>query len=126
MPRCSRPSIKPVTTPPTRRLAQSAYRRLLAAGVRVYKRQENFLHAKTAVIDGLWSSIGSFNLDYRSPVRNNELNVEILDPDLARRMEALFREDMTQARQIERSAWSRRSVPARVKEWLSRLAVYWL
>jgi cardiolipin synthase len=113
-------------TPATRWLAQSTYKRLLAAGIRVYERQETFLHAKTAVVDGRWSSIGSLNLDYRSLVHNDEVNAEILDPALARRMEALFREDMLQAQEIEPAAWNRRSAEARVKEWLSRLAAYWL
>jgi cardiolipin synthase len=81
---------------------------LLARGVRVFEYQAAILHAKTVVADGLLSLVGSSNLDMRSFEANAECNYAILDAETASRLEARFREDLTQSVEIERRSWRRR------------------
>lgn len=105
---------------------RSHYRDLLAAGVRIYERQEAVLHAKTAVVDGVWSTVGSTNLDWRSFVHNFEVNVVILGADMAGQLEALFERDLAASHEMTADAWSRRGIRNRIKEAFSRLWAYYL
>jgi cardiolipin synthase A/B len=105
---------------------RSYYSELLDAGVKIYERQSALLHSKTAVIDGVWSTVGSSNMDWRSFVHNKELNLVILGREFGRQMEVLFEDDRKQSLQIEREAWARRPLDMRVKEGLARLWGYWL
>ena len=79
------------------------------------------LHSKTAVIDGVWSTVGSTNLDQLSFLDNNEINAIILDTDFAEAMEGLFNNDIAASEEITRNAWSQRPLRDRVKELFSRL-----
>lgn len=81
-------------------LARSGYRALLEAGVRVFEWNGPMLHAKTAVIDGHWSRVGSSNLNPASWFGNYELDVAIECPDFAARMEAQFLLDLNSATEI--------------------------
>ena len=99
---------------------RSHYEDLLEAGVRLYERRARMLHAKTAIIDGVWSTVGSTNLDLLSFNDNNEINAIILDIDFAREMEKLFNRDIAASDEITRSAWSQRSLWDRMKETFSR------
>ena len=105
---------------------RSHYSELLQAGVKIYERRGAVLHSKTASIDGVWSTIGSTNLDWRSFLHNDELNAVILGRDFARQMEAMFENDRAASDRIDYQAWKRRPLHLRVKEWLSRLPEYWL
>jgi cardiolipin synthase len=105
---------------------RSFYQELLDAGVRIYERKAQVLHAKTAVIDGVWSTIGSTNLDMRSFLHNDEINAVVLNVDFARQMEALFRRDLEVSREITAEQWARRGAGERMKEWVTRLLEYWL
>lgn len=105
---------------------RSHYTRLLRAGVKIYERRGTVMHAKTATIDGVWSTIGSTNLDWRSFLHNDEINAVILGSDFANQMEAMFANDLAQSDQIELKQWQRRPITSRFKEWLSRLPEYWL
>ena len=69
---------------------RSYYADLLESGVKIYERQAALLHSKTVVIDGVWSTVGSSNMDWRSFLHNHELNVVVLGWDFGRQMEALF------------------------------------
>jgi cardiolipin synthase len=84
------------------------------------------LHAKTAVIDGVWSTIGSTNMDSWSFLRNDEVNAVILGRDFAVEMEALFEKDIANSNQVLLKQWKKRPLFGRVKEWLARLLQYWL
>jgi cardiolipin synthase len=106
--------------------SRSYYDELLAAGIRVYERNVAMLHAKTAVIDGVWSTIGSTNLDMRSFLHNDEINAVILDVDFAGRMENLFERDLKESTEITKAEWSRRGVGHRMREWAVRFLDYWL
>lgn len=108
------------------RAGQSYYQRLLAAGVKIYERSDTLLHAKTTVIDGVWSTIGSSNVDWRSFLHNDEVNVIVFGADFASEMEALFRDDLAQAEEITVEQWQQRGVWRRVQERFGRLFEYWL
>lgn len=62
--------------------------------MKLYELQGSVLHAKTAVVDGVVSSVGSSNLDWRSLAGNNEINAMIFSEDFARRMQAMFQRDL--------------------------------
>jgi cardiolipin synthase len=102
-------------------VGRSHYAELLEAGVRIYEREGAVLHAKTAVVDGLWSVVGSSNLDWRSTVLNNEIDAVIVDAAFGQRMEAMFAADVAQSRQITREQWARRGVGERISELWTRL-----
>jgi cardiolipin synthase len=105
---------------------QSYYDTLLAAGVKIYQLQVAVLHAKTAVIDSAWSTIGSANIDSRSFMHNYELNVVVIDPAFGRDMESAFNEDMRDSKQVTQEQWHQRSMSDRFMEWLGRMAEYWI
>jgi cardiolipin synthase A/B len=107
-------------------ISRSCYGELLKAGVRVYESEDVMLHAKTAVIDGIWSTVGSSNLDYRSFIHNHEVNAVVVGEKFGRTMETLFESDMKRSREITLEEWRNRPWLDRIKEQLSRLAQYWL
>lgn len=106
--------------------SRAHYAELLAAGVRLYERQDALLHAKTAVVDGVWSTVGSSNFDYRSFLHNNEANAVIVGRDFGREMERLFVQDLQHSKAILPSEWRRRPLWARLQERLGLLFKYWL
>jgi cardiolipin synthase len=105
---------------------RSHYTHLLKSGVKLYEHRDAVLHAKTAVIDGVWSTIGSTNMDLWSFLRNDEVNAIILGHDFATEMEAMFKKDVAESNQIRLKKWRKRPFPEQVKEWLTRLLEYWL
>jgi cardiolipin synthase A/B len=105
---------------------RSYYEELLGAGIKVYERKDAMLHAKTAVVDGVWSTIGSTNLDIRSFLHNDEINAVVLNVDFADKMEALFQRDLRESTEITVEQWSRRGADERFKEWATRMLEYWL
>lgn len=102
-------------------VGRSHYGVLLAAGVKIWEIQGVELHSKTAAVDGVWSSIGSSNLDHRSVVYNDEVDAVILDPGIAAGLEALFDDNRKAARQIDLDAWRRRGTGERLREFLGRI-----
>ena len=105
---------------------RSHYTELLQAGVRIYERHGTVMHSKTAVIDAVWSTIGSTNLDWRSFLHNDELNAVVLGRGFAGQMETMFAKDLAESREIDLKSWKRRPFMFRVQEWLAQLAEYWL
>jgi cardiolipin synthase len=105
---------------------RSHYRSLLRAGVKIYERKGAFLHAKTVVIDGVWSTVGSANLDWRSFMHNDEVNAVILGGDFAGQLEVVFRKDLELSEQILPEEWEQRALSTRFKEWAARWIEYLL
>ncbi|MDD5470655.1 MAG: cardiolipin synthase [Sideroxydans sp.] len=97
------------------------YAGLLAAGVQIFERHGALLHAKTAVIDGVWSTVGSTNLDWRSFLDNDEVNAVILGRDFAAQMQRMFDKDLNASERIDPQAWSNRPLQFKLKEWLTQL-----
>lgn len=102
------------------------YEELLVAGVKIYERRNALLHVKSAVIDGVWSTVGSTNLDWRSFVHNQEVNVVILGGNFGSKMRAEFLADQAQAQPISLQQWQQRPLLVRFKEQLGQLWEYWL
>jgi len=102
------------------------YAPLLEAGVKIYQLQVAVLHAKTAVIDGAWSTIGSANIDRRSFLHNYELNVVVVDPGFGADMESAFAEDLRDSKEITLREWRQRPWSDRIKELAARLTQYWI
>ena len=84
------------------------------------------MHAKTICIDGIWSTVGSANMDWRSFLHNDEINAVVLGQGFGQQMETMFAEDVVQSEEIELEAWKHRPWSARIKEQLARLGAYWL
>jgi cardiolipin synthase len=101
--------------------SRSHYTSLLKSGVKIYERTDALLHAKTATIDGIWSTVGSANLDWWSFARDNEINVVVLSPSFARQMEMMFKADREQSEQIQLVTWRHRGLWERAHEWFARL-----
>lgn len=108
------------------RATQSTYTRLLKSGVRIYERKDALLHAKSVVIDGVVSVIGSANLDMRSFIHNDEVNAVVIGRDFGHRMETVFARDQEAARALDLDTWKERSIWQRMKETGSKLVWYWL
>ena len=102
------------------------YDDLLDAGVRLFERRDALLHAKTAVIDGVWSSVGSTNLDWRSFVHNYEADLLVLDRGFAQDMEELFGRDEAAGHPVLADEWKRRGLKERFLEWFARRWAYLL
>ncbi|MFO7577768.1 MAG: cardiolipin synthase [Pelovirga sp.] len=102
------------------------YTELLQAGVQLYEHETSLLHAKTAVIDQVWSTVGSTNLDFLSLLHNDEVNAVILSREFAAEMEAMFAGDLADSRQILEEDWNSRPWLPRVREWFVNLFIRWL
>jgi cardiolipin synthase A/B len=111
---------------PVFNLGRSYYSELLRAGVQIHERRGTVMHAKTACIDGVWSTIGSTNLDWRSFLHNDEINAVILGSNFAVQMEAMFALDLAQSDAITPDRWRKRSWSLRLKERAARIGAYWL
>ena len=105
---------------------RSHYSRLLRAGVHLHELHDTLLHAKTCVVDGLWTTVGSSNLDWRSFLHNAEANLVILDATLGAEMERVFMDDVARAREIDRAQWSKRGWRQRLVEVLARRFEFFL
>ena len=105
---------------------RSFYNDLLKAGVKIYERGDALLHSKTALIDGVWSTVGSTNLDWRSFLHNDEVNAVVLGVAFGAQMNAMFEKDLAASRQITLESWRDRPIVLRVKEQAARIWVYWL
>ncbi len=105
---------------------RSHYTTLLEAGVRIYERRDAMLHAKTAVVDGVWSTVGSANMDMRSFLHNDEVNVVVLGEEFAQQMQDMFDTDLGNAVPVDAAGWAARPLHLRLQEWLARMWEYWL
>ena len=99
-------------------MARGQYSVLLRGGVRLWLYQNAMVHAKTATVDGRWSTIGTANIDRLSLTGNYEINAEIFDEGVARHLEGVFAADLTNARELTEEEWRRRPVAAKFSEIL--------
>jgi cardiolipin synthase len=112
--------------PATIYAARASYGDLLQAGAHIYEVHNAVLHSKLATIDGVWSTVGSSNLDRRSVLFNNEVDAIILGRDTAAQVEAILRQDMTMAHDITLAKWQQRSLGERWDELKARVWQYWM
>ena len=105
--------------PLVRHAGRRQFGRLLEAGIQIHEYAAALLHAKTIVIDGIWATVGSTNLDYRSFRLNDELNLVAYDREFAAQLEKVFREDLVYSERIDLEAWKDRGAKGRVFELLA-------
>jgi cardiolipin synthase A/B len=105
--------------PLVRHAGRRQFGQLLEAGIEIYEYTAALLHAKTIVIDGVWATVGSTNLDHRSFRLNDELNVVAYDAGFAAQLEKVFREDLRYARKMDLEAWRNRGVKGRILEFFA-------
>ncbi|WP_050436380.1 phospholipase D-like domain-containing protein [Chondromyces crocatus] len=106
--------------------SRGIYGRMLKAGVKLYEWRGRVLHAKTAVIDGRWSTVGSSNLDAQSLRKNLEVNAIVEDERFAAAVERMFLEDLGSCEEITEKQWRKRSLLERAASWTAYLAREWL
>lgn len=97
-------------------LSRGYFETCLRNGVRIFGYRDAMIHAKTATIDGIWSTVGTANLDRLSLAGNYEINVEILDAEFAAEMEHVFAIDLTNAFELTLERWLRRPWYAKAGE----------
>ena len=102
------------------------YEDLLEAGVKIYQRRDAMLHAKTAVIDGVWSTVGSSNLDWRSFLHNEEVVAIVLGQEFGAQMQSMFEADTEASDLITGESWSHRPLSDHMQEIAAQVWSYWL
>jgi cardiolipin synthase len=102
----------PVTDSPiVRHAGHCHFHELLGCGVRIFEYQKTLIHQKIMIIDGLWSHVGSTNLDDRSFDINEEAGVGLVDEGIAGELKAAFEEDLKSCLEIDAPAWKRQQTP---------------
>jgi cardiolipin synthase A/B len=97
-------------------LGRRHFHELLQAGVRIFRYRHIMIHSKTATIDGVWSTVGSANIDRYSLLGNYEINLEVYSRRFASQMERMFELDKTNARELTLEEWESRPLPAKIVE----------
>jgi cardiolipin synthase A/B len=99
-------------------ISRGYFSQLLHAGVKVLRYRDAMVHAKTATIDGTWSTVGTANIDRLSLTGNYEINVEIIDPKLAGSLEEVFAVDESNCLELTESEWEARDIYRRFTEFV--------
>jgi len=99
-------------------ISRGYFSQLLASGVRILRFKEAMVHAKTATIDGSWTTVGTANIDRLSLTGNYEINVEIIDPGMAEAMEEIFAVDESGSLELTRDEWEARDLHRKFTEGL--------
>jgi cardiolipin synthase A/B len=102
------------------------YTRLLKAGIKIFQLRGAILHSKTALIDGVWATVGSTNLDWRSFLHNQELDAVVLGAEFGGQVQAMFARDLAASDEVLLAQWQRRTLDLRLKELFARIWEYWL
>jgi cardiolipin synthase len=105
--------------PIVRQASRWHYEMLLRRGIRIFEFQPTMMHAKTMVVDGAWTTIGSSNFDDRSFRLNDEVNINIFNDDIAAQMEAMFHADLARSEEVTLRKWFRRGWIDKTKEKLA-------
>ncbi len=95
------------------------YDKLISSGIRIFQYYGELLHAKTAVIDDTWATIGSFNLDSLSFLYNFEANIVSTNALFAKEIREYFENDMTSSQEVSLSEWRKRSTTMKIKEFIT-------
>ena len=94
---------------------------LMEAGVEVYRYTKGFIHAKTMVVDGVFSTVGTTNMDYRSFNINFEVNALIYNKKISKQLTEFFKEDLKDCEKLELVTWKARSKRKKIIEAIARL-----
>ena len=94
--------------------------------MKIHERRGALLHSKTTGIDGVWSTVGSTNLDWRSFLHNDEINAVVLSASFGDEMKAAFQRDLEKSTPVTLESWGRRPLIDRVQEITASMWEYWL
>jgi cardiolipin synthase len=108
-----------IDMPLVRMASQLHYGELLAGGVRIFEYNKTMMHNKDAIIDGIFSTVGSINFDPRSLLENAEDSLSFYDREFAARMEAVFTADEASCREVTYATWKKRGLHRRLAELVS-------
>lgn len=97
-------------------VSRGYFSQLLDAGVRILRYRDAMVHAKTATVDGTWSTVGTANIDRLSLQGNYEINVEVIDEDFARELEAIFEVDQAHCLELTSGEWEARDLHRKFTE----------
>jgi cardiolipin synthase A/B len=100
-----------------RKASRASWGALLAAGVEIAEYQPTMFHMKSLLVDDRFVSVGSANLDDRSFLLNDEANLNVISPQLARQLGALFEKDWAQGKPVSLGDWRRRPASEKLVEW---------
>lgn len=110
------PSTSGSDNPMVQHAGHRNFQKLLECGVRLFEYSHTLLHQKILTVDGAWSAIGSSNFDDRSFETNDEITLSVADPELAKRLDAIFMKYVQRAQEVELQAWKRRGPWHRLKD----------
>jgi cardiolipin synthase len=94
---------------------------LLEAGIRIYFYKSGFIHSKYIIVDDVFSSIGSTNLDFRSLETNFEVNAFMYDQEFTDKLAEIFMADIHNSREIKLTEWTRRPWHVKLRESLAHI-----
>jgi cardiolipin synthase len=101
-------------------LSRGYFSQLLGAGVRIFRFKDAMVHAKTSTVDGTWSTVGTANIDRLSLTGNYEINVEVIDPSLAKSLEEIWSVDESNSIELTLGEWEARDLHRRFTEMVLR------
>jgi cardiolipin synthase len=96
------------------------YEKLLQGGVKIYEYQPTMMHAKSMVVDGTWSYVGSMNFDNRSLSFNDESLLVALDSDVGRQMNSIFMDDIKSSQEMKLDEFRKRPLSNKILEWCAQ------
>ena len=99
-------------------ISRGYFSQLLADGVRIFRYKDAMVHAKTATVDGTWTTVGTANIDRLSLQGNYEINVEVIDEQLAKRLEEVFATDESNSLELTRGEWEARDLHRKFTEYV--------
>jgi cardiolipin synthase A/B len=94
--------------------SRRGYGELLERGVRIHEYRSRMLHAKTLLVDAIWSVVGTTNVDNRSFEHNDEINVALRESDVTLRLQRQFETDLAASDEVTLDAWRKRPVLERI------------
>ena len=101
-------------------ISRGYFSQLLEAGVRIFRFNGTMIHAKAAIVDGSWVTVGTANIDRLSLTGNYEINVEVIDESLAAIHEDIFELDCSNSLELTRHEWEARDVHRKFTEFVLR------
>jgi cardiolipin synthase A/B len=107
--------------PLTKAAGRGGYGKLLEGGVKIFEYTPTMIHSKTMVVDGLFSLVGTSNLDARSAQINNEIDLSVLDAGFGAEMDRVFLKDLEQSRPYTMEEFKKRGLWERFSEWVALL-----
>jgi cardiolipin synthase len=111
---------------PVQLASQTLFAHMLRRKIRIFLREDAVLHAKTAVIDSQWATVGSFNIDHRSWAMNLEVNVNVIGPEFAGELKQVFLDGQASCRELILAKWKQRSFLVRILEEFCYLFRRWM